>query len=143
MDVHLKIFIDRLVDGKVETIDERLAPALMNNADKVVVFADPIYVTGKAYLAEEFLVLNLDIQTSYKVPCKICSEDLTKSFVKLGVYFTQELCEIKGKVYDAAAEVRDTLFLEIPEFHECEGGCAMREEFKKYLKESHDGSTKK
>ncbi len=143
MNTHLKITIDRLVNGKVEIIDEELSPLLLETKDNLLRFEDPIKVSGKAYLAEEFLVLNLNITTVYKAPCKICSEDLSKVFEKKGLYFTEELSAIPNRVYDVSVQIRDTIFLEIPNFHECEGGCSMREELKKYLKERHDGSPKK
>ena len=143
MNTHLKIYIDRLVNGKIENIDEELSPLLLETNDNFFRFEEPIKVSGSAYLAEEFLVLNLNISTSYKAPCKICLEDLDKVFEKEGLYFTEELSAIPSKVYDVSMQIRDTLFLEIPDFHECEGGCSMREELKKYLKEKHDGSSKK
>ncbi len=135
MDRHLKIYIDRLVNGKVETIDEELSPSLLETKDNLLRFEEPIKVTGKAYLAEDFLVMSLDITTTYKVRCKICSEELSRVFEKKGIYFTEELSTLPSKVYDASMQIRDTLFLEIPDFQECEGGCSMREEIRKYLKE--------
>lgn len=132
------IYIDRLLGGHVENIDEEIDPKVMETKDNLLTFEEPVKVTGKAYLAEDFLIMNLDIETKYKAPCKICSEDIEKPLEVRGIYLTKELKEIPSRVFDAMELVRDTIFLEIPDYHECGGECPMRDELKKYFSSSED-----
>jgi len=136
--MNYKIYIDRLAGGKVETIDENLDPSVMKVTDDFLFFDQPVKITGKVYLAEDFLVLNLNIETKYKAPCKICSETLEKPFLMEGVYLTEEVSNVRAKVFDATGLIRDTIFLEIPDYHECEGNCPMRKQLKKFLNSSED-----
>lgn len=122
--------------GKVETIDEEIDPVVMDVKDILLSFDAPIKVSGKAYLAEDFLVMNLNISTEYNVPCKICQETIVKTLELEHVYFTEELTNVSSKVFDAVEQIRDTIFMDIPDYHECEGGCPMREELKGYFQSS-------
>lgn len=121
--MEFNIYIDRLVGGRIEKIDEAIDPVVMQSDDNMLTFDQPVNISGKAYLAEDFLVINIDINTKYKAPCKICSEMLTTSFEATGVYLTEELTKVPAKVFDASGQIRDTIFLDIPDYHECEGGC--------------------
>ena len=127
------IYIDRLLGGHVENIEEEVDPAVMKVKDNLLSFEEPIKISGKAYLAEDFLIMNLDIETKYKAPCKICSEEIKKPVEIKGIYLTQELKEIPSRVFDAMELIRDTIFLEIPNYHECRGDCPMRDELKNYF----------
>lgn len=134
MTTTLNIYIDRLTGGKVELIDEELQPDFLSVKDGQLKFNSPIKVSGKAYLAEEFLVLNLNIETSYTFFCTVCAEEMTASFLKEGLYLTEEIVQIPSHVYDVVPQIRDTIFLDIPAYQECGGECSQREELKKYLK---------
>ena len=142
MKNELNIYVDRLSGGKTEDIDEVFDPIVLEVKDDYLTFNSPLHVSGKAYLAEEFLILNLTIKTMYNVTCKICSEDIIKSLELKDVYLTEEVSNIRAKVYDVLVQVRDTVFINIPDYQECEGNCPLRDQLNEFLKESQTGTSK-
>ena len=117
MDHSLKIFIDRLEGGKVERFNEELSTDFL---DCDISFHESVTVKGKAYLAEDHLVIQLQVKV-------VASLEL-KDF-----YHTEELGNIRGAIYDMQTVLRETILLEIPSFIECHGNCPKRNELNKYL----------
>ena len=61
-----KIFIKQLENGQTEKIDMTVAPDFLEIAEKDLQFKEPVHVSGKAYLTDEHLVLNLSAKTKAK-----------------------------------------------------------------------------
>lgn len=129
----LKVYIDRLGDGRIEEIDEIVPPELMDIQEKDLEFKDPIRLAGKAYLAESHLVIQIKIEARAYIPCLICNEKIQKKIIIPSFYHTEEVVNIKGHIYDYASPMREAILLEVPSFVECMGSCPKRIELRNYL----------
>lgn len=131
-----KIYIDRLSEGKEDLIQQTFEPVEYETDSENLAFPKPIEVQGKAYVAEDFLILHLDVKTSYRAPCKICNEYFELPYSVEGLYLTEELANISDHVYNYYPSLREAIILDIPQYGECEGSCPQREAMKKYMKQS-------
>jgi uncharacterized metal-binding protein YceD (DUF177 family) len=132
---NLKIYIDRLKDGQAQKIEETLAPDFLDVKEEELFFETPVQVRGEVYLADDHLVIHLDMETSATMPCSICNSAISIPIVVKNSYHTEPLKEIKSATYDVAERVRETILLQTPLFTECNGGkCPEREHLKKFLK---------
>jgi uncharacterized metal-binding protein YceD (DUF177 family) len=132
---NLKIYIDRLGDGQTHTIAETLPPEFMEIRDDELSYKDPIRLKGEAYVTDEHLIIQLNIETTALVPCSICN-DLISVPVKIkNMCLTEPLEEIKTAIFDLTESIRETILLQTPLFNECNGGnCPEREFIKKFMK---------
>ena len=128
-----KIYVDRLKDGQTETIEETLPPDLLEVKEKELQFTAPIHVSGKAYLAEDHLVLQLKIKTEATMPCLICNGSVQKKITIPSFYHTEEVGDIRWQIFDYLSPMREAILLEVPNFVECMGSCPKRGELKSYL----------
>ena len=53
----LKIYIDRLGDGQTEKIEETVPPEMIDVNEKDLQFKHPVLLSGKAYLADDHLII--------------------------------------------------------------------------------------
>lgn len=135
MDDTYKIYVEQLRDGHIEYLDESFPPELMDINDKDLAFKDEVLVRGEAYLAENTLVLNLNVSTFAILPCTICMEPVKVELNIEGFYFTVLLSEIKSAVFNFKEILREEILLAVPAFAECEGGkCPKRKDVAQYLK---------
>lgn len=133
MQEQFKIYIDRLNGGQEEEISECFSSDFMTVSDGGLVFSNDIIVNGRVYLADSHLVLHLDIATKYKTFCKICNEDILAPLDLKGLYLTEEVENIPGRIFDMEQALRDAILLEIPMYSECEDRCPRRAELDAYL----------
>ncbi|NGX27411.1 MAG: hypothetical protein K940chlam6_01347 [Chlamydiae bacterium] len=135
----LKIYIDRLKDDDTEQIFEVLESDFLETNEEELSFTGKVTISGQAYLAKNHLILDLKIKATANMPCSICNE---KSIVSIEVddfTHTVELCEIQSAIYDFADEVKSSLLIKIPQFHECNSGkCPHRKDVTKFLKDSSE-----
>jgi uncharacterized metal-binding protein YceD (DUF177 family) len=134
MNEAFKIYVDQLRDGHMEELDENLPPGFLDIHEKDLTFQDTVKVKGEAYLANDELVLHLDIEAKGEIPCTICNE---KVIVKIDIpnfYYAVPLAEVKSGIYNFSDILRETILLEVTPFAECEGNCPKRKEIQKYLK---------
>ena len=129
------IYIDRLNDGGVETIDAEVDPDFLDVSDGNLFFPEKVQFHGSAYLADSHLILTLDLSTHFQTYCKICNELIVLPFSLKGLYITEEVENIPSKIFNLKDSLRDALLLEIPLFSECEGGCLMRKDLNKFFKQ--------
>lgn len=134
MEDEFKIYVDQLRDGDVEHISEAFSPAFLDISEKEVQFLQPVEVSGEAYLADDQLVLHLDIRTEVIVPCAICNEPVSLPLEIRNFYHMASSEEIKTGIYVYKEILREAILLETPSFAECEGKCPKRQEIQKYLK---------
>lgn len=131
----LKIYIDRLKGGQTLKIDETLPPGFLDVDEEDLLFEDPVFLNGEAYLANEHLIIHLNIETQASLPCSICNDPVHISIVIKNIYLSNPLAEIKGAVFDITNEVRESILLQTPLFTECHNGkCPERESLKQFLK---------
>jgi uncharacterized metal-binding protein YceD (DUF177 family) len=136
---NLKIYIDRLKGGQTQKFDEVLPSDFLEVDEEDLLFEDPVRLKGEAYLANEHLILHLDIETTAYLPCSICNDSVQTPVIIKNIYLTVPLAEIKGVIFDVAKEARESILLQTPLFTECnEGKCPERESIKKFLKLEED-----
>lgn len=133
MNSELKIYIDRLTDERIETIAATLDPSFMDIQEKDLQFPSPITISGKAYIADEHLVLHLNINTDLRIPCSICNKPVKVLIEISHLYHTEELSAIKNHIYDYTTPIREGILLEVPSYVECKGKCPEREKLKEYI----------
>lgn len=138
MQSSLKIYIDRLTGEKTEIIEEMLSSDFMEFNEKDLQFCAPICLRGKTYLAQDFLILHLSIQTEICMPCSICNEKAKKKINIPTFYHTEELVNIPSQVYDYATPLREAILLEIPSYLQCLENCPKQSELSNYLTQGVD-----
>jgi uncharacterized metal-binding protein YceD (DUF177 family) len=132
---NLKIYIDRLNGGQTQKIEETLAPDFLELDEEDLVFDDPVTLQGEVYIANEHLVIHLNIATFAYLPCSICNDAVHSPIVIKSLYLTRALSEIHGAIFDLADEIRESVLLQTPLFVECDKGkCPERDNLKKFLK---------
>lgn len=141
MSEEFKIYVDRLRNGEVEAIKERVSPDFLEQSDEELSFDMPVAFNGEAYLAEDELILHLNIETVAKLPCSICQKRVEVPLTISDFYHAEPLSELKDAIFDFQGPLRETVILNAPQLVECSGGkCPERENIKQYLnKNSGDG----
>ncbi len=128
-----KIYIDRLDEGKEEKIIISPDLSFLDLAADELTFEEPIQVSGKAYISNTHLIIQLRICLVAKLPCSICNEQTRVDIDVKNFYLTEEIAKISGSVYDYREKLREAIILEVPQFVECDGNCPQREELRQYL----------
>lgn len=137
-DDHFKIFVEQLREGQEEEIQEEFPPKFLDVHERDLKFSVPVKIAGQAYLADDMLVIHLDIKTMATIPCLICNEPVNIAIEIKGFYHAVPLKEIKGGIYDFSEILRETILLDTPLLAECnDGQCPQRQTLKKYLKEEN------
>ncbi len=132
-----KIFVSRLRDGQKEIIDESFSPTFLEVHEEELAFSVPVEVHGEAELAQDTLVLRLDIVTEATMPCAICNQDVQVKLEIADGCYTVPVAEIKGDVFNLKGILREAILLELPSRAECcQGNCPEREVLSKYFSRS-------
>ncbi len=140
----LKIYIDRLKDNQTQKIHDTFSPEFLEIEEEDLVFDDPVQLNGEVYIANEHLILHLNIETYAYLPCSICNEAVHTPVVIKNLYLTRPLSEINGAIFDLGDEIRESILLQTPLFIECnQGHCPERENIKKFLSPGQNISQKK
>lgn len=129
----LKIYVDRLRDSQTEVIEETASPDFLEVKEQDLQFLKPIRMSGKAYLAENHLIIKLKIITEATMPCLICNTSIQKKIHVPTFYLVEDVSNIKGNIYDYTEPMREAILLEVPYSVECMGNCPIRGELKSYL----------
>ena len=134
MSNQFKIYIDRLRDGSSSEIAEVVDRDLMQTEEKELNFKDPIHITGQAYVANDFLIIDISIKTNAYLPCSICNKDAAFPVIVKWYKHTVEIKNIKSSIYDYSDLIRQTILLNIPTYIECNNkNCPERENITKYI----------
>lgn len=138
MKKELPIYIDRLRDGRVEKITEELDPKVLDISDSEIDWPGPVYVTGEAYLAEDFLLVSLSIKAEVLLHCRVCNEQFSYPITLSKIDQEVPLEEIHDAAFDALALIREVLLVEIPFYPQCGGAaCNNRSKLEKYFSKDH------
>jgi hypothetical protein len=129
---HFNLYVGRLQDGKVEEIEWDVPPDFLAVTDGNHFFESPVHISGKAYVANTHLIIQLDIKTMYGTFCKICNEKIFLPLELEGIYLTEDLDSIPSNIYTLQESIREAILLELPLYSECTGGCTLRNEFETY-----------
>jgi|688.fasta_scaffold03504_9 uncharacterized metal-binding protein YceD (DUF177 family) len=141
MDDAFKIYIEQLRDGHTEKLEETFDSGFLEVTEKDLSFQDPILLKGDAYLAEDMLILNLNVETQAILPCSICNTPVKIALRIGGFYHAEPIEQIKGGIFNFKEVLREMILLDAPHFAECEGRCPRRQEIAKYLKEPQKENT--
>lgn len=135
MQEALKIWIDRLADGKTQKIEGALHPSFLGIMEEELQFLSPVLLSGEAYLADQHLIIHLKASTKAKMPCAICNQ-MIETDLKLDHFYHAEAIEdIKDAVFDGSEPLREALLIELPRYVECRAGnCPERAIITPYLR---------
>ena len=135
MKQKVAIFIERLREGKVQTIDETLDPAFLDIDEKDIGFKSPIVLSGEAYLAEDWLIVRLKIETQATLVCAVCNDSFPFHLHIDDLTHQEPLENIRDSTYDLLPLIRETILLEVPFYPQCGfSECKNRKEIEKYIK---------
>lgn len=133
-DDRFKIYLQRLREGKVESIEETFEPTFMGVEESELSFCSPVTVSGEASVAGENFILRLAVETEATMICAICNEEVLIPIEVPPLVHTQKLDELKSGVFQLQKLIREAILLGIPSRAECAGGeCPEREHIKKYF----------
>lgn len=142
MNDTFKIFVDQLRDGHEEEIHENFPPDFIGVNESDLSFDELVKVDGKAYLAEDSLILNFDIIAFAMISCAVCNSLVRTEVAIHNFYHAVPLSEVKGGIFHLQETLREVILLETPKFAECnEGKCGEREKISKYLKSPKEGDS--
>ena len=131
----MKIYIDRLRGSQTLEIDETLSPDFLDIHETELSFKDPVHLHIEAYLANDHLILHVNVDTSAYLPCSICNTSVHTPIIIKNICLTKPLAEIEGAIFDMTEEVRETILLQTPLFTECHNGkCPDREVINKFIR---------
>ena len=134
MKPQLPLFIDRLTEGRTETIQESIDPVLLAISDDEICCTEPVEVSGEAYLAEDFLVISLAIKARCGLVCRFCNESFSYPITISSRLEEVALEEIHGACFDLLPLVRELVLLELPLYPQCGGeSCNNRSRIEPYL----------
>jgi len=129
-----QIYLDRLSLGKEQKLDAYLEPSDLIEGDENLLFKAPVHLNGRAYLAEDELIMQLDIEATAWMPCAVCNEFTPFKLNLEQHYLTQDLNEIQGAIFDFRELVLEEILVNLPHLVECQGNCPKRKELGNYLK---------
>jgi uncharacterized metal-binding protein YceD (DUF177 family) len=137
----MKIYIDRLKGGQVEKIDLVLDKELLQVEEKELIFSQKISVIGEAYLTDDHLLVQLNIDTMVQVPCSICNK-LIETPLIVKEFTHTEILDRRTSIYDCLPLLREAVLLQVPAFIECsKGTCPERSTVNKFLKTMNSPSS--
>ncbi len=134
IDDQFRIYIDRLKDHHTEVLELALPPDFLDVHEPDLHFHQPVKVHGKAYLAHQELVLDLDVAATAIMPCAICNEPTEIPLELEHLLLVEPLSEVQAGVFDMRPLIREAILLEVPLTVECIGGCPKRNEVEQFLK---------
>lgn len=132
---NLVVYVDRLKDGQTLVIEEKISSDFLDIHESELSFPSPVTIQGKTYLADDHLVVQLSLHTTFVMPCSICNENTASPVDIKNFYHVEPLEEIKGQIFDYTELLREAILLQIPAFIECNGGnCPERNSLNTFLK---------
>lgn len=142
--MELKVYIDRLKEGAIEKFSGDIPSSFLDLIDKDLVCDHPVHVKGDAYLANDHLIVNLELKATVKIPCSICNQMTEISLHVPDFTHAEPISLIKGSIFDLSELIREDILIQIPQFVECnQGNCPERETIKKFLKKKKEDGTSK
>jgi len=133
------VYIDRLADGSVESLDLALPADFLEVNDGDLSYQSPIQLKGQVYVAETDLVMCFDIKALANMRCTLCNEPVTVPIDLKKIYFAESLETMKSGLFSFKELVRETILIETPRFVKCGGkDCKQKNQFTKYLRTEED-----
>lgn len=134
IDPILKIYVEQLRGNKEWSLNAELAPDFIDVLEPELSFIDPVHLKGKAYLAEDDLVIQVSIATKAQMPCRVCNELFKRDLTVDRLVHVESLTNLKRGYVDISPIIREAILLEIPPVAEChDEQCPARKDVEKYL----------
>lgn len=129
-----KIYIDRLREGKEETLSESFAPDFLDVKEHDLRFSLPLQIEGKAQVVDNELILRLQVKLSFEKTCARCNQ-WGKIDLEISDLIIDESCsEIKHGVFDFSDRLREEILLNVPDYWRCsEANCLNLQGLENYL----------
>lgn len=141
MDTELQINLDRLVEGVPTKVEAKLSPEVMEPHEADLQFLAPVAVEGECYLTPRgagALMVSLTCKTRIVLFCRVCNRQVEVDLVAKEACDAQELERHQRAEFDLLPLVRELVFVEVPQFVECEGKCPRREELEPFLHKNEE-----
>lgn len=133
MDQQLFIYIDRLIEGKEQNLDDVLPSKTLFEDESELHFHSDITIRGKAYITTDHLVIDIFATIKAEMPCIICAKPVPFTLEMERQTLTIPLEEIKNKVYNYTSLIRESLLLQVPQTKECKNSCPERVSIEPFL----------
>lgn len=131
----LLVYIERLREGKVEWIEEKIDASLLSIEEEGLVCKEPVEVTVEVYFVDTWLIGKISLSAQMTLSCSFCNEPFVLPITIKDEPFEESLEEIRDGVFDLLPLVREALLLEMPFYPQCgQTVCLNRNEVEKYLK---------
>lgn len=145
MSSDLNITLDHLRSGKIQKFNDHIDQDFLEISNEDISFCSKLNIVGQAYLADNFLIMNLSLKIDCLIPCKICNIGQKHTINISNFYHSTSLDEIDNQVFNPLDVIKEVILAEAPNLCECnDNNCPERKHIKKYLKNGeNDGSTKK
>ncbi len=137
IDPALKIYVEQLRGGKTQHLSESISPEFLGVQEAELAFHSPVVIEGEAYLAQDDLVIQVDVQTAAQIPCRVCNELFSYEISIQKLMHIEPITDLKRGYFDISEVLREAILLEIPVIAECHNGhCPARKDMEGYLKQS-------
>lgn len=138
MESPFQIYVDRLRGGKREEISFANTPEFLGVTENELSFKAPIQVDGEAYLADNELLLHLNMKAEAEMPCKICGVAVQIPVEVKNFYHSLPASDVKSAIFDFSSIVREEILIQLPQFAECGNGqCPKRKDFDQYFRKNN------
>lgn len=132
-----RIDIATLSEDESYTFNERVSSDFLEINDNELKFENQFPISGKAYLANDHLIIHVQASVKAYMPCSICNDEASFVINLNHHYLTKPISELEHNYFDFSDEFRQAILLEAPSFIECEdGACPKRKELKEFYKKT-------
>lgn len=139
MKEHVKVYVERIRDGEMESIEETLAPRFMDIHEQEMRFEDSVHIAGEAYVTDDWLIIQLAIQTKVHLICSVCNEPFVLDIDIPDMVHDEPLENIRDASFDLLPLVRESILLAVPFYPQCGiTTCNRRHEIEPFLKKEGD-----
>jgi hypothetical protein len=136
MDPLFNIYTDQLRSEQIMHINMFASPDFLDMAENEPIFTAPIFFKGQAYIANNYLIISLLIETKGQMPCSICNTMTPLPITIKNFIHTESLEQLTSSVFNYSTVAREEIILALPQFIECHNGkCPDRAHIAKYIKE--------
>jgi uncharacterized metal-binding protein YceD (DUF177 family) len=131
----LVVHVERLREGKTETLEEQIDPSLLDIADEELACNEPVSLSAEVYLVDTWLIVKMSLTATVVLPCSFCNEPFVLPITIEEQLHEEPLEDIKGGIFDLIPLVREAIFLAIPFYPQCGTTlCLNRDKIEKFLK---------
>lgn len=131
----LRVRIDGSSADSEAVFEERLPPAFLDlHPDDELSAASDIVVSGRAYRASEWIMIEGHVSVTMRLPCATCNEPSDFFIHLMSWEHSIAASSVKDGVLDVSEALREAILIEVPFFIRCGGDvCRNATEVSTYL----------